>query len=42
MGLSSQGYNGHIFWDSELWMYPSLLALQPAMAKSCLIIVLIV
>lgn len=36
MGLSSQGYNGHIFWDSELWMYPSLLALQPEMAKSCL------
>jgi len=36
MGLSSQGYNGHIFWDSELWMYPSLLALQPDMAKSCL------
>jgi protein-glucosylgalactosylhydroxylysine glucosidase len=36
MGLTSQGYNGHIFWDSELWMYPSLLALQPEMAKSCL------
>jgi trehalose/maltose hydrolase-like predicted phosphorylase len=36
MGLSSQGYNGHIFWDSELWMYPTLLALQPDMAKSCL------
>ena len=36
MGLSSQGYNGHIFWDSELWMYPTLLALQPEMAKSCL------
>jgi protein-glucosylgalactosylhydroxylysine glucosidase len=36
MGLSAQGYNGHIFWDSELWMYPSLLALQPEMAKSCL------
>ncbi len=36
MGLSSQGYNGHIFWDSELWMYPALLALQPDMAKSCL------
>jgi trehalose/maltose hydrolase-like predicted phosphorylase len=36
MGLSSQGYNGHIFWDAELWMYPSLLALQPEMAKSCL------
>ena len=36
MGLSSQGYNGHIFWDSELWMYPSLLVMQPEMAKSCL------
>jgi protein-glucosylgalactosylhydroxylysine glucosidase len=36
MGLSSQGYNGHIFWDSELWMYPTLLVLQPEMAKSCL------
>jgi protein-glucosylgalactosylhydroxylysine glucosidase len=36
MGLSSQGYNGHIFWDAELWMYPTLLALQPEMAKSCL------
>jgi trehalose/maltose hydrolase-like predicted phosphorylase len=36
MGLSAQGYNGHIFWDSELWMYPTLLALQPEMAKSCL------
>ncbi len=36
MGLSSQGYNGHIFWDSELWMYPTLLALQPELAKSCL------
>lgn len=36
MGLSSQGYNGHIFWDSELWMYPTLLVMQPEMAKSCL------
>lgn len=36
MGLSAQGYNGHIFWDSELWMYPPLLALQPNFAKSCL------
>ena len=36
MGLSSQGYNGHVFWDSELWMYPTILAFQPDMAKSCL------
>jgi len=36
MGLSGLGYNGHIFWDTELWMYPPLLALQPGMAKSML------
>lgn len=36
MGLSSQGYNGHVFWDSELWMYPVFLALQPELAESCL------
>ena len=34
MGLSGLGYNGHIFWDAELWMYPVLLILQPEMAKS--------
>jgi protein-glucosylgalactosylhydroxylysine glucosidase len=33
MGLSGLGYNGHVFWDTELWMYPSLLLLQPQMAK---------
>jgi trehalose/maltose hydrolase-like predicted phosphorylase len=34
MGLSSQNYNGHIFWDSELWMYPPLLALHQDIARS--------
>ena len=34
MGLSSQGYNGHIFWDTELWMFPPLLVLNPAIARS--------
>jgi len=34
MGLSGLWYNGHVFWDTELWMYPALLVLQPAMAKS--------
>lgn len=34
MGLSGLGYNGHVFWDSELWMYPALLVLHPEMAKS--------
>jgi trehalose/maltose hydrolase-like predicted phosphorylase len=33
MGLSGLGYNGHVFWDSELWMYPSFLVLHPEMAK---------
>lgn len=36
MGLSGLGYNGHVFWDTELWMYPPLLMLQPDMAKSLL------
>lgn len=36
MGLSGLGYNGHVFWDTELWMYPALLVLKPEMAKSLL------
>jgi protein-glucosylgalactosylhydroxylysine glucosidase len=36
MGLSGLGYNGHVFWDTELWMYPPLLILQPDIAKSLL------
>ncbi|MEM9822938.1 MAG: glycoside hydrolase family 65 protein [Bacteroidota bacterium] len=36
MGLSGLGYNGHVFWDTELWMYPPILMLQPAMARSLL------
>ncbi|MGZ3949902.1 MAG: glycosyl hydrolase family 95 catalytic domain-containing protein [Flavisolibacter sp.] len=34
MGLSGLGYNGHVFWDAELWMYPALLVLHPELAKS--------
>ena len=34
MGLSGLGYNGHVFWDAEIWMYPALLVLHPDMAKS--------
>ncbi|MBC6993598.1 glycoside hydrolase family 65 protein [Neolewinella lacunae] len=36
MGLSGLGYNGHVFWDTEIWMYPGILALQPELAKSIL------
>jgi trehalose/maltose hydrolase-like predicted phosphorylase len=31
-GLSSNGYDGHIFWDAETWMFPSLLAQHPELA----------
>lgn len=34
MGLSGLGYNGHIFWDADLWMYPALLVLHPDIARS--------
>lgn len=34
MGLSGLGYNGHVFWDTELWMYPALLVMHPEMARS--------
>ena len=34
MGLSGLGYNGHVFWDTELWMFPAILVLHPEMAKS--------
>ncbi|MEM6724975.1 MAG: glycoside hydrolase family 65 protein, partial [Bacteroidota bacterium] len=36
MGLSGLGYNGHVFWDTEIWMYPSILLLNPDMARSLL------
>ena len=34
MGLSGLGYNGHVFWDTDLWMFPALLVLHPDIAKS--------
>lgn len=36
MGLTSQGYNGHIFWDAETWIFPPLLALHPELARQLL------
>ncbi|MEZ4894276.1 MAG: hypothetical protein R2778_14830 [Saprospiraceae bacterium] len=36
MGLSGLGYNGHVFWDTELWMYPPMLLLHPEIARSFL------
>ncbi len=31
-GLSSNGYNGHVFWDADTWMEPALLAQHPDLA----------
>jgi trehalose/maltose hydrolase-like predicted phosphorylase len=34
MGLSSGGYYGHVFWDSDTWMFPALLLTHPDLARS--------
>jgi trehalose/maltose hydrolase-like predicted phosphorylase len=34
VGLSGGGYNDHVFWDAETWMYPALLAQHPGEASS--------
>ncbi|SKD00869.1 Trehalose and maltose hydrolase (possible phosphorylase) [Chitinophaga ginsengisegetis] len=34
MGLSGLGYNGHVFWDADLWMFPALLVLHPELARN--------
>lgn len=33
MGLSSAGYYGHIFWDADTFLFPSLLILHPNLAR---------
>lgn len=33
MGLSMNAFNGHVFWDSELWMFPALIWQYPELAK---------
>lgn len=35
-GIGTNAYNGHVFWDMETWVYPSILILQPIMAESLL------
>lgn len=34
MGLSGLGYNGHIFWDADTWMFPVLAVLHPELAEN--------
>ncbi len=33
VGLSGTGYNGHIFWDTEMFMFKPLLFFHPKIAK---------
>ena len=35
-GLLGQDYQGHSFWDTESWMFPALLLLQPRTARALL------
>ncbi len=36
MGLYLDAWSGHIFWDAEIWMYPSVLITSPKAARSML------
>ncbi|KAM9957648.1 hypothetical protein ACTFIW_012615 [Dictyostelium discoideum] len=36
-GLASDGYNGHSFWDTETWMLPPILLLNPKLVRDCLL-----
>ena len=33
-GLSNQMYNGHVFWDADIWISPALEFVDPAAAKA--------
>ncbi|MBE0600979.1 MAG: glycoside hydrolase family 65 protein [Firmicutes bacterium] len=35
-GLSGEGYEGHYFWDTEIYMFPFFLLTQPQIAKALL------
>lgn len=35
-GLSGEGYEGHYFWDSEIYIFPFFLMTEPEIAKALL------
>jgi len=35
-GLATDGYNGHVFWDQETWMFPPIVLLHQDLARTCL------
>jgi trehalose/maltose hydrolase-like predicted phosphorylase len=34
-GLSSKGWDGTVFWDTDLWTLPVFALFQPALARAC-------
>ncbi|WP_391115806.1 glycoside hydrolase family 65 protein [Psychrobacillus sp. L3] len=36
-GLSGEGYEGHYFWDTEIYMFPVFLMTNPTIAKNLLL-----
>jgi trehalose/maltose hydrolase-like predicted phosphorylase len=34
MGLSSEIYNGHVFWDADIWVFPALALIDPERARA--------
>lgn len=36
-GLSGEGYQGHTFWDTEFFVFPIFLFINPAIAKNLLL-----
>ncbi|MCL6458941.1 MAG: family 65 glycosyl hydrolase [Gorillibacterium sp.] len=36
-GLSGEGYEGHYFWDTEIYMFPVFLMTQPQIARQLLL-----
>lgn len=36
-GLSGEGYEGHYFWDTEIYMFPVFLMTNPQIAKNLLL-----
>jgi hypothetical protein len=33
-GLTATNYNGHVFWDADLWIFPALALLDPDLAAT--------
>ena len=33
MALSSDVYNGHVFWDADVWVFPALMLTDPDLAR---------